>query len=306
MNTKLLDFIKQLSIKDKKTLSQKALKTNEECGELAKAVLPFDGAHCTNHRFIDKSKILEEVSDVILTAISIAYSLDYSHEDIEEMLDKKSLKWLELQTKEDKIQGNVPYEIHVTVERPDDIELFRAHCKEIGVKPIILDLKNNNGSIMDSMTSSKFYGDNRGSYDEVMRISNAMKDYGYNILRKKIETIPWHPAAPIRINEMPKDCYFESHIGVKIKDEGSQYVLNFIAKEHKAHISRNFFKKLDNGEYILMLTLRNYNTTWEMFKNQVESLKTSLELGKLEYEKVEVEFSIYDTKVSHDFNWLSQ
>lgn len=31
------DFIKELSIQDKKTLSQKALKTCEEVGELAKA-----------------------------------------------------------------------------------------------------------------------------------------------------------------------------------------------------------------------------------------------------------------------------
>lgn len=39
------DFIKKLSLSDKKTLSQKALKTCEEVGELAKAVLPFDSAH---------------------------------------------------------------------------------------------------------------------------------------------------------------------------------------------------------------------------------------------------------------------
>ena len=36
------EFIKQLSLSDPKTLSQKALKTSEEVGELAKAVLLFE------------------------------------------------------------------------------------------------------------------------------------------------------------------------------------------------------------------------------------------------------------------------
>ena len=44
MNTELLSYIQKLSIRDKKTLSQKALKVTEECGELARVVLPFDNA----------------------------------------------------------------------------------------------------------------------------------------------------------------------------------------------------------------------------------------------------------------------
>lgn len=75
MQTQLLDYIKKLSLDDKKTLSQKALKVAEESGELAKVVLPFDNAAGTIHRFIEKGKILEESVDVILTAISIAWML---------------------------------------------------------------------------------------------------------------------------------------------------------------------------------------------------------------------------------------
>ena len=60
MNTQLLDYIKKLSLDDKKTLSQKALKVAEESGELAKVVLPFDNAAGTIHRFIEKGRILEE------------------------------------------------------------------------------------------------------------------------------------------------------------------------------------------------------------------------------------------------------
>ena len=42
------DFIKTLSIKDKKTLSQKGLKLVEEVGELARVILPYDSAHGIN------------------------------------------------------------------------------------------------------------------------------------------------------------------------------------------------------------------------------------------------------------------
>ena len=92
MNQQLLNYIQELSKKDKKTLSQKALKVAEESGELAKAVLPFDSAYATRHRFVDKTKILEEVCDTILASISIAYDLDFSHEEIEEMMYTKSQK----------------------------------------------------------------------------------------------------------------------------------------------------------------------------------------------------------------------
>jgi NTP pyrophosphatase (non-canonical NTP hydrolase) len=55
MTKDILAYIRSLSVKDKKTLSQKALKTCEEVGELAKAILPFDSAHGTNHQ-MEKSR----------------------------------------------------------------------------------------------------------------------------------------------------------------------------------------------------------------------------------------------------------
>lgn len=93
------EFIKSLSFNDKKSLSQKCLKLVEEVGELAKVVLPFDSAHGTSHRFVDKEKILEEIADVHLTNFSIAYSLGFSDEDINNMILKKSIKWSSLQSK---------------------------------------------------------------------------------------------------------------------------------------------------------------------------------------------------------------
>jgi NTP pyrophosphatase (non-canonical NTP hydrolase) len=116
MNKDVLDYIQTLSLRDKKNLAEKALKVSEESGELSKAVLPYVSAYATNHRFVDKYKILEEVADTILASISIAYDLGFTHEDIESVIDQKSRYWQSLQDREDAAQFPLPYEIHITVE----------------------------------------------------------------------------------------------------------------------------------------------------------------------------------------------
>jgi NTP pyrophosphatase (non-canonical NTP hydrolase) len=303
----LQDFIKSLSLLDKKTLTQKGLKTTEEIGELAKAILPFENAAGTLHRFSDREKILDGVADVYLTAVSIAYQLGFTSEEIETMIHKKALKWSELLSKESKIEFPLPYEIHVTVERPFGIELFKKNCEEIGVKPIVIDLQKNNQTVMlDVMTSSKHYGDNRSAYEEAIRIKEIL-DNNYKVLRVKIETVPWHPAAPTREDKnpkMPENCYFESHIQI-ITTESRKPTIVEIANRHKAHVSQNFFKKLENDLYVIMVTHRKYDGTLEDFKNDVSQIETDLGINGFMIKKIETEFAIYDTKISHDFKWLN-
>jgi NTP pyrophosphatase (non-canonical NTP hydrolase) len=308
---KVLEYIKMLSEKDTKTLSEKALKTVEEVGELASVVLPFDNADGTKHRFVDKEAILEEAIDTVLTAISIPYSLGYSTEDIKYMMLRKANKWQAIQNKHSKIDGPIPYEIHITVdfvnlELEKEIGRFKNACEHLGVKPIVLDLENGEDTIKDIMTSSHFFGNNGGVIMEVQRIKDHLEKIGFKIIRSKIETVPWHPAAPQQGGEkMPGDCYFEAHIGCIITPEDKPGLVE-IAKQQGAHISKNFFKKMEDGRYVNMITLRNYETFNSAFDAQVENLKRKLDQGGIYYEKVITEFAIYDTKVSHDFLWLSK
>jgi NTP pyrophosphatase (non-canonical NTP hydrolase) len=351
--TNLNDYIKNLSIKDRKTLSQKALKTCEEVGELAKAILPFDSAPGTNHRFIDRDKILEEIADVYLTNISIAYSLNFTDEEITEMIQKKAVKWQEIQAKEDNSSFPLPFEIHVSVDfdtlftniwsekiqskgvirypiedRKSErkewmskiLDKFKDDCSKIGVKPIVIDLEINNGStIKDIMTSSKHFGDNRSAYEESERIARELSKCGYRVVRKKIETVPWHSAAPVvdGVIPIPNDCYFESHIGVVITPEQKENLNNFVdflndTFEHSesggiAKMSQNFFKKSNDGsKFINMITYRNNLCGYDTFKEEVEMIKYSLVSNGFEFEKVEVEYAIYDTNVSHDNAWLKE
>lgn len=311
MQKQLLDYIKKLSLDDKKTLSQKALKVAEESGELAKVVLPFDNAAGTIHRFIEKGRILEESVDVILTAISIAYELGYSHEEIEETMRLKAEKWQGIQYKETQVDDMIPFEIHVTVQLKEGQEdRFRGICGLINsatpVKPIILDLENKGQSVMrDVMTSSHFFGTNTGAYNECLKIESVLESQGFKVIRKKIETVPWHPAAPVGDADMPKDCYFEAHIGCII-NEDQKPTLEELAETNNCHLSRNYFKKLDNGMFVNMMTLRWYHSNYENIKFELEKVKSSLSSYGIEYEKVIVEFCLYDTKISHDFLWLEK
>jgi len=229
-------------------------------------------------------------------------------------LDKKSKKWGSLQAKEEKATFPLPYEIHVTVKlvpegsdgHQTQVNMFREICKEIGVKPIILDLENNGKSVMkDVMTSSHFYGDNKTAYEECMRISNRLESSGFIVSRKKIESVPWHPAAPVNEGDiMPENCYYEAHIGCIITPE-QKLELQQISERVGSHLSRNFFKKLDNGKFVNMITHRSYGDLYKHFEGQVEYLKGLLDSSNIEYEKVITEFSVYDTNVSHDSKWLT-
>ena len=307
----LFNFIQSLSINDRKTLSQKALKVAEETGELAKAVLPYDNAFATTHKFKTAEHVLEEVVDVMLSAISLAYDLKFSHEDIYKMMEKKSTFWAQLQAAENNLTYPLPFEIHITVEKPFFVEKFKKDCKEIGVKSIVLDLELTNHNIIDTMTSSVHYGDNRSAYEEAERISTELSNRGFTVIRKKIETVPFHPAAPGETKpgiKMPKDCYFETHIPVLISKD-QKVMLQELASELGGHLSNNFFKKTENGLYVNMFTIRDYDKTYEHFLKKVKFVHDRLELNGFIFEpgyKMEIEFSIYDTKVSHDFQWLNK
>lgn len=321
------DFIKDLSIKDEKTLSQKVLKVVEEVGELAKVILPFDSTPGTLHRFTDREKILEEIVDVYLTNISILHSLNFTDDEFDEMLNTKANKWAKLQLKEAEVTYPLPYEIHVTVNtdfismREFTNEQFKEDCLEIGVKPIVLDLEMKEGTLKDVMTSSKHFGDNRSAYEESLRIVNTLKGYGYKVVRNKIESVPWHPAAPtFNTGEpIPNGCYFESHIGVVITPDEKKELKKFVKGLNNrcteagiielggtCKLSQNFFKKSKDGsKFVNMLTYRDNMTSRKSFENGVEAIKWSLNKCGFDFEKVEVEYAIYDTNVKHDSKWIT-
>jgi hypothetical protein len=199
------------------------------------------------------------------------------------------------------------------------VEDFKRQCQYLGVKPIVIELQLENGTLEDVMTSSKHFGDNRSAYEESERITNELAKIGYRVVRKKIETVPWHSAAPMidGILPIPNDCYFESHIGVVITPNEKKELDSFVEGLNTgiedtgsggvAKLSQNFFKKSKDGsKFVNMITYRNNLCGYETFKDEVELIKESLVSSGFFYEKVEVEYAIYDTNITHDDVWLKE
>lgn len=302
----MLDYVQYLSLKDTKTIVQKALKTVEEVGELASKVLPYEGAFATTHRFVTNRNILEECADVILCALSVAYELGYNHADIDNMMRIKSDKWGMLQNKSNQLSdtSKIPFEIHITVNNVADIELFKLDCACAAVKPIVIALQDTHGitSSNDIMTSSRHIGTNQTVIEEMDRIVTVLESKGYTICRKKIETVPWHPNAPQTIDDrMPEGCYFEVHIAVQTSAIKKQ-LLHSIVLKHEAHLSKNAFKVIDESSYIQMITYRTYTLNVGDFYSHVDSLIEDL-TNLFEINDIIKEFSIFDSHIGHDNEW---
>ena len=266
----------------------------------------------TNHRFIGKEKILEECVDTILCALSIVYSLKYSDSELEDMLIRKSGKWAAIQHSEAKCEKDskfsLPFEMHVTIRRknPDTKMLFGLHCLKYGLKAIELENIGKDWLNIDLMTESKFYGNNREAYDRLKQISNGLKYDGFEVLREKIETVPWHPASPHNngpVMEMSEGGYFEAHLSYDIKK--SEYTgIVWCLKKMNCNISRSVSKSTAETNRVF-ITVRTHTDTYENFCKDVENEK-ALIVGFVGEPVAELhEYSIFDTNVSHDAKWIS-
>lgn len=312
MRSDLLAFVKALSLADKKNLSQKVAKLFEEGGELAKASLPFENAHATTHRFVTRQKLLEEAVDSMLVSLSIVYSMGFDDADIETMMKRKSDYWAELQAREDlladKTPKGTPYELHITVAEAPDVDVFRLACHAADVKPILLDLQTRGDAVIkDVMTSAVVFGANSDALAALEAQTKVLEAHGLRVVRKKIETVPWHPAAPSLAHAnpvMPKDCYFECHFGVKVHDGPALAELRALSQELGCHMSRNTFKRTGDN-LVVMLTYRDYEGPYEKVSTAVDHIGQALRAAGYDVDKEIVEFSLYDTKVHHDAAWLA-
>lgn len=297
----ILEQIKQLSLRDSKTISQKGLKLMEETGELAKVILPFDNADGTRHRFVDRNALIDGIADVMLVALSIAYSLKISDEKLIQMIRKKTHYWDKLQSIPS--HESYPYEIHITVSQAESYANFVADCQDIGVKSVVLDLHTkSNGIIKDVMTSSTLVGTNQTVIEEMTRITEELEAKGYRVVRQKVETVPWHPHTA---SDKTEDNYFEAHIPVTI-GESRQEALYYLVKRHPGcHLSRNALKKHIDGTVIFMTTIRHNDCDYETFTKRLGKFKCELAENGFEFgAKDIVEWAIYDNNLTHDAMWV--
>ena len=202
------------------------------------------------------------------------------------------------------------YEIHVTV-RTNDVERFQDVCNELGVKPIILDLQKKSGDVLcEVMTSSKISTHDKTVVEakaEMVRICFLLTKSGFDVIRSKIETVPWHPLAPSEHNGQShfEGSHFETHFGVVINYSEDVDNLKKIAEQFNLHWSKNILKRRPDGSYIQMVTYRSYDKVSEDFTLLVDQILKTMYSKHLTLEKLpKIEFAIYDTNHEHDLNWI--
>ena len=196
----------------------------------------------------------------------------------------------------------LPFEIHVTVQLTSiTIDQFKTTCSAIGVKPIVIDV---NTGVLDVMTSSTIITDNDSVYHELNRIKKGLAEYGFNVIREKIETVPWHPVAPTTSNAMPQNCYFECHFNVRSTIDRNS-TLKQLSDAYQCHMSKNVFKHITDTEFYQMITVRSYSDSTDDFTMRVAKIKNELTSNQFFVEKTIVEFALYDSNVSHDNQWLN-
>jgi hypothetical protein len=201
------------------------------------------------------------------------------------------------------------YEVHVTVNLlPLGKDVFVQTCKSLGVKSIILDLEHAPHQVaqQDVMTSSKHFGDDQSVFLHMNTLVDTLEHVGFIILRKKIESEPSHHLAPQNLHDvMPDGHYFESHVTFCIQ-ERQRHHLKIIAERNHAHISRNPFKKHEQG-LIIMMTLRDYHVPFCLFQVSIDALlQDTQQEGFIPCKKLEVEFAVYDSQMNHDYAWIHQ
>lgn len=86
--------IKELAIRDEKSIWQQLCKLTEEVGELSGAILSNKNAHGSGYKHISDDEVLGEFADVMLTAKSVFYRYDrFTDTALENKISQKCEKW---------------------------------------------------------------------------------------------------------------------------------------------------------------------------------------------------------------------
>ena len=90
-----MDFnlIKELALKEPKTMPERMLKLLEECGELAQEVGINQNLSGFKHKENGADGISGECIDIMLVALSIFFQNGKSEEDLSSLVKEKCSKW---------------------------------------------------------------------------------------------------------------------------------------------------------------------------------------------------------------------
>lgn len=192
------------------------------------------------------------------------------------------------------------HEIHISTD-PEHIALLRLYCKDRKIKPILA--VSLSGDYRNQLMISKFTnGTALEVIDKAFIIKKDMENYGLKVFRVKVEAMmnnkgcPKEDEKPIRMED-----YWEFHLKLDIDNSTELKKLQNVAKKHGCGISYNVFKRELEPLITLRVYNRSYNQAMKLKAYLIEDIKLA---GFVCNNGIQQEFSIFDTNIDMDKNWL--
>lgn len=85
--------------KEKKTITEMALKCSEEVGELAQAVLSYTKAPGSEYKQKTEKDVIEEIVDLFIIDLALASKMGVTFDDVKRLSKKKISKWVSVMDK---------------------------------------------------------------------------------------------------------------------------------------------------------------------------------------------------------------
>jgi hypothetical protein len=203
------------------------------------------------------------------------------------------------------------FEAHITLAPLQVGEAFKFmhFCQENELKPVQIELSRGSHTLQQ-MTASVHEGTYENVLQEVQGIAQKLRIEGFNVTRIKLEASPFNEGLPENNAETvlhAAENYFEHHLKLLLPaDLGKmQTTLEHLCEQHQAHLSRNAFKKRQDGMQERFVTLRHYGLGRQEAYEALHILRSCLEKASFQVLKIISEYCVYDDHVALDSNWLT-
>ncbi len=195
-----------------------------------------------------------------------------------------------------------PHELHVTVAPDSDPELFATACADLGVKSHVIYNEVPGGeTIVDYLTGSEINCRSSKAFTELGWLAAGLESVGLEVVRKKIETIPDHPASPkTPLDRMEVYSYFECHF--TLPDLPTMHGFQPMGWNKIPFLLSTTQSKRERGE--LFATMRHYIATADTFVKGVDDIYMHLSGILGDIKQPTVEFALYDDNPDHDKQWV--
>lgn len=193
------------------------------------------------------------------------------------------------------------FEMHHTVEIGLE-EDFLYLCRDLELKPILIELPVGAANPKQWMTSAWYVGDEAGALCRLRQLTSEIRCRGFRVVREKLEAGASCAGVPEDTPPSPDhpDRYFEFHVKIFLKPDLVE-ALQEITGKHEAHLSKSSLRGEPTRRF---LTLRLYMMGRLEAFGRLDSLVKDLKEAGLDFAAVEREFCVFDSNVEVDRGWI--